>query len=147
VKGKLKIVPLVSGVELANEGREMHHCVASYASRVIRGECYIYSVQEKRKDEYVRLGTLELACQETGAPMQPDGGPWKFSIRQFRGPCNKDVPKSVHQSVLAWINGEFEEIDSPLPAEEVLKEVLKSMSKERMRGDGELDLAEQDLPF
>jgi hypothetical protein len=143
-KGKLKIVPLVSGIELANEGREMHHCVASYASRVIRGECYIYSVQEKHKDEYVRLGTLELDCQETGAPSQSDGGPWKFSIRQFRGPCNKDVPKSVHQAVLAWINGEFEEIEVPHISHQIGIPARDSM----IRGDVQLDdVADQDMPF
>jgi PcfJ-like protein len=35
---------LGTGLELDEEGRQMHHCVGAYGRRVLEGECYVYRV-------------------------------------------------------------------------------------------------------
>ena len=47
---------LRSRQQIVEEGRAMHHCVATYADRVTGGRCWIYSISR----DGVRVATLEL---------------------------------------------------------------------------------------
>lgn len=125
IKG-YQLVPLKSGHELVDEGKRMHHCVASYASMVIRGDSYIYSVREKGQP----LGTLELGLtvetpsQEMGMPRNAHEEAlnklsltseyiYRARIKQLRGVCNKEVPKAVFRAVEAWIDKHSGEVVVP----------------------------------
>ena len=92
------IVPLINGLELDHEGASMHHCVGSYADKVLRGECYIYSVRKDGKS----LATLEL-----GKPWALNSYPGTeagYLVSQLRGPCNQNPPDAVKKAVYRWLN-------------------------------------------
>ncbi len=83
---------LVSAKELAEEGAAMHHCVASYASMCVRGDCQIYSIKKAGK----RVATLELRI---AARMHTDpslgSAASLVEIGQLHGPCNADVDRFI----------------------------------------------------
>ena len=83
------IVPLDSAEELWKEGRAMHHCVASYDRRVVKGVCYIYSVRQG--DE--RIATVELI--RINGQVRP---------AQIRGPRNARPSKEVCTAVRKWLS-------------------------------------------
>ena len=86
--GHFRIQPITDVVELREEGAQMRHCVATYASRVVKGVSYIYSV---RKDEE-RIATLELVRNEEA----------KFSVRQISGLRNSRVSGDVAGAIRRW---------------------------------------------
>lgn len=95
VEGTEEIIPLTSPKLLKQEGREMHHCVASYDNQVKQGNSYIYSV---------RVGgdkaTLELVKR---------GNVWKLA--QCRSVCNKHPVKEIWDVVNKWMEeNEVEEL-------------------------------------
>ncbi len=77
---------LNSELDLAREGKEMEHCVGSYASAVKRGQCHILSVHTPDGER----STLELS---------PDGR----RIRQHKGPNNSRPPRRHEQLVAEWL--------------------------------------------
>lgn len=90
-KDEWEIVPLLCRDELEKEGDAMHHCVGSYASTVVRGDSYIYSL--RRDNE--RLATLELTN--------------KYKINQLRGHCNKHPGDEAFDFVNLWIREKLRE--------------------------------------
>jgi len=54
ILGNDNIKPIDSYKKLERESRMMHHCVSGYTREILRGECYIYSIQ------YPERGTIEL---------------------------------------------------------------------------------------
>ena len=57
--GIYKMIVLNSPDDLIKEGKMMHHCVGTYAEKVAKGDCLIYSVRKNEKmDE--PLATIEL---------------------------------------------------------------------------------------
>lgn len=76
VSGTASIVPVRDVVELVREGRDQHHCVATYTLAVVRGEMYIYRVlaPERATLSIRRCGTcweidqLEKACNQPVSP-------------------------------------------------------------------------------
>lgn len=77
-----EVVPLTTGIALAEEGSEMRHCVAGYVDMCASGESRIFSIRKTGK----RLATLEI-----GAPR----GPMSWQVQQVRGKCNGRVPDEV----------------------------------------------------
>lgn len=73
----LLFIPATTPEELQNEGEQQHHCVAMYAERVARGNCFIYMVRKESEPDKSFV-TMELS---------PKG-----DIRQLRGfaNCNPD---------------------------------------------------------
>ncbi len=59
-KTKWTIRELLSGVELRDEGRAMHHCVASYAYDCAKGRCSIWSMEAETKDGKKKHLTIEV---------------------------------------------------------------------------------------
>jgi len=56
-----KIVELTTEKELIAEGKQLHHCVASYANRCFQGHCRIFSLRHSYFDEkYKSLATIEV---------------------------------------------------------------------------------------
>jgi hypothetical protein len=86
--GHFKIQPITDVVELREEGAQMKHCVATYASSVVKGFSYIYSV---RKNEE-RIATLQLVR----------GDERGISIGQISGVQNSRVPGDVAGAVRRW---------------------------------------------
>ncbi|MBR1784000.1 MAG: PcfJ domain-containing protein [Bacteroidales bacterium] len=91
----MHIVPLQTKEEFVEEGRRMHHCVASYFDKT---DSLILSV---RSDEGKRMATVELNKRD-------------FSIVQCRANCNKQ-PKR-YSDILSVINShraEFVQVANP----------------------------------
>lgn len=119
------IIPLTTARDLTQESIDMHHCVSSYARRVVNGECYIYTVIKNKQ----KVATLELKKESlfafTGDVNKAtqiftlvDAGPsaspilttktsalalQSFTINQLRGPCNNYVDDDVKNMVNRWI--------------------------------------------
>ena len=81
-----RITELLSNAELAVEGRVMHHCVRSYASKCFHGESTIWSMSLEIKDNIKRVITIEV-------------DPLARVIRQARGRFNH-APKSDAMEIM-----------------------------------------------
>lgn len=56
-----KIVELTTEKELIAEGKQLHHCVASYANRCFQGHCRIFSLRQSYfDDKFKSLATIEV---------------------------------------------------------------------------------------
>ena len=87
--GTPDIVPLTRVSELADEGRNQHHCVYSYAARVKQGACYVYRVLKPER------ATLSI--------VKGDDGSWE--IDQLYLACNQAVAPLTWRCVEAWLAG------------------------------------------
>jgi hypothetical protein len=72
----LKITPLVTGLDLYNEGHEMRHCVQTYASRCVNEGWRVFSLKEAEGTR----STLSLRPQNNN-----------YIIDQHKGPENAPV--------------------------------------------------------
>ncbi len=86
VKASRNIQPISTLKELVEEGRMMHHCVASYASAVFNRRCYIYRILAPER------GTVEIELH-AGGPM----------INQIRLQHNKMPGQETILSVQEWL--------------------------------------------
>jgi hypothetical protein len=84
-----RISELLSGHELAVEGKAMRHCVASYAASCHEGHCAIFSMTVKTSSS-----TKPTRC----VTIEVDRG--SRQIRQVRGRLNRD-PKARERRVLS----------------------------------------------
>ncbi|MEX3011322.1 PcfJ domain-containing protein [Hoeflea sp. TYP-13] len=87
-----QVVPLCTPEELEQEGRRMNHCVGTYAAKVARGECLIYSIRKGAKS----LGTVEVLPH-----WSIDGNPY---VAQLRGPRNEDAGDMIRSVVKKWLS-------------------------------------------
>lgn len=72
------------------EGKNMHHCVASYAGHVNKDKCAIYSwVNPDTKKRY----TIEFGCSKKG----------QYYIAQIQGMCDRGCPEEVREYVSNFI--------------------------------------------
>lgn len=78
------IQALTSDADLMAEGRDMHHCVASYRNAVRSGYSYIYRVLEPQR------ATLEISCPQ-------------LSIVQFKLAHNEAPSEACWRAVQAWL--------------------------------------------
>ena len=69
---------IVDGRELTEEGREMRHCVASYAHSCARGHVSIWSLQVREGDYNTPRRVLTIAVDNA-----------RRAVTQVRGRCNK----------------------------------------------------------
>jgi hypothetical protein len=89
-QGLSRIVPLVSGIALWEEGQTMHHCVAGYAASILqhKGKRYVYH--------------LELPDGEQATMLIGDkGGRWE--IEEIRGVCNAEVSGKIMNFAMQWL--------------------------------------------
>jgi hypothetical protein len=86
---------LTSAYELIEEGKDMHHCVGSYAQNCMDGESRIFSIRDM-KDK--KIATLELRYHRE-----------KWAVGQCRSSCNKKVSKEV-ESVAEIIAKKYNKI-------------------------------------
>jgi len=85
-----RFVLLNTGQALHEEGRAMHHCLATYTGPCIKGDYAAYSIlNEKGK----RAATFGLRWQD---------GYWVSD--QVKGSCNRPVGQAVHASVQEFLN-------------------------------------------
>ena len=83
-----RIVPLRSKTELLAEGRIQRNCVASYADRVVAGECYIYRVLHPNR------ATLSVSLQSAG----------NWEISELQASCNRPVDHITWKYVNEWLD-------------------------------------------
>jgi hypothetical protein len=87
--GELEFKPIVTGLDLIEEAREMRNCVRRYVFKIALGECRLFSV--RRGGE--RLATLELIpSRRRGLPL----------VHQMRGRGNGPVPRAIREAALRW---------------------------------------------
>jgi hypothetical protein len=92
----LRFVALQTGEALHVEGAAMHHCVATYLRRVIKGESRIYSIRESGN----RVATLELA-----GPNHRAGNPGRrFEVRQLVGASNARTTSEISRAVSLFVD-------------------------------------------
>lgn len=84
---KGKIVPLRTQAELIREGREQKNCVATYASGVAAGKCFIYRVL------YPSRATLCIRRQSDG----------NWGIAELEASCNRKVESATQDFVKQWL--------------------------------------------
>ncbi len=80
------IFPLLSPIELYDEGKMMEHCVGSYTDRVANGKCAIFSVR-KLEDITKPLATIEVQGKK---------------VIQVRAKKNKQPSDDVSKFVRSW---------------------------------------------
>lgn len=88
-----EVVPLTTSLDLFDEGKDMHHCVGSYANRCKMNESRIFSI---RKDGE-KVATMELSnlagWDYASRKKHTDGKKW--NLAQVRGHCNKEADKTT----------------------------------------------------
>jgi hypothetical protein len=87
-RGPARITPIRSTEQLNHLGREQHNCVASYASRIRRGEVFIYRVHTARE-------TCTLAIS------RDNDKPW--AIHDLRAACNHPPHPTTLRMVRGWL--------------------------------------------
>jgi hypothetical protein len=106
IKGGYEIVPLTSAHQLIDEGKDMHHCVASYASSCMSGRSRIFSILKSGG----KVATLELSSRKKSTlpgvidfpanvrnleKHAPNLVIENWEVNQVRGSCNSDVSEAV----------------------------------------------------
>jgi len=110
------IEPITNTIALYEEGKEMHHCVYSYAQRVFNGDCYIYSIKKKDK----RIATMEVnrrALTLLHIPLSLEYNP--VTIGQLRGPCNKSPDGKIFSISKTWLDKNISK--AKVPVETIMK--------------------------
>jgi len=88
VAGAGGIVPITDARDLLREGREMHHCVGSYAPDVAAGRVFVYRVLAPAR------ATVALGATPAG-----------WHIRQMKGPANERASPAAARAVRRWLRG------------------------------------------
>lgn len=82
------IVPITTQAELIEEGREMHHCIASHLKNVVDGKFAVYRMTAPE-----RL-TIEVLVMGGG----------QFVLKEVRGKCNR-LPAAASNAIIeAWFS-------------------------------------------
>ncbi len=89
VPGTESVVYLQNARALIIEGKEMHHCVGSYANAAAAGECFIYKVLAPER------ATVEVSVDARG----------RARIAQAKGPCNGELTQDTHEALKEWVTG------------------------------------------
>lgn len=89
--GGFDFIPLVSCRDILEEGTRMRNCLHSYADRLARNACRLFSVRQGGR----RIATLELA-----PPAYDETVPL---IAQLKGPDNTEAPRQVWRAAQTWI--------------------------------------------
>lgn len=82
-RAEWRLIELLDSYQLAREGREMRHCVVTYARRCARGSASIWSLQHRWCDAGTARSVITLEVS-----------PWSRTIVQVRGPANS-VPRGA----------------------------------------------------
>ncbi|HEY4242715.1 MAG TPA: PcfJ domain-containing protein [Kofleriaceae bacterium] len=89
--GEWTFVELLDSHALRQEGREMRHCVASYARSCVRGDSSIWSLRFRRRDQDEARPVLTVEVY-----------PRTGSVAQIRGKANALPADAPLDLVLAW---------------------------------------------
>lgn len=96
VPGTDEIMPLASAAEILAEGREMHHCVASYIRPVAAGQVYVYRVLAPER------ATLSLRSGRDG-----------WQLEQIKGLANAPVEHETVLQVRGWLESMRQAMSRP----------------------------------
>ncbi len=94
--------PLPTRFDLYDEGSVMHHCVASYYSRVVEGRYYVYALV------HPQWGRATLGIRRVGVR--------QWQVAEMRGKCNEEVPNELRELVYVWLRDQSR---TPPPEPEV----------------------------
>lgn len=88
--GAFRFVRLSTGQAMQEEGRAMHHCLATYTGACIQGTYAAYSILNHKGKRAATFG------------LRLDQGYWCSD--QVKGPCNRGVGSDVHGAVQEFLN-------------------------------------------
>lgn len=74
------ITLLATAGEVYEEGKQMHHCVGSYASKAAQGECYLFHVEYEGERATVEMSPRGYALQAYG-PSNTKNGACEFGVK------------------------------------------------------------------
>jgi hypothetical protein len=97
------LLPIRDSEALMAEGEAMRHCVGTYTTRILRGDCDIYQVRFGRE-----RATLELR--------RIKGLPYLGELRSFR---NSAVSPALKEAVMAYLAEEAPTACQPPPQKEI----------------------------
>ena len=83
---KLMIVPPKNAEEIVAEGQKLHHCVGGYVTRVVKGECVILFLRERKHPE-TPFYTIEVQNGE---------------VQQVRGRGNCEATSEIKTYMEQW---------------------------------------------
>lgn len=83
----LHVEPITTAIDLVKEGRAQKNCVGAYASKVRRGNLYVYRILEPER------ATLSIARQRNGS----------WVIGEIKAKDNCEVQESTIQHVKKWL--------------------------------------------
>jgi len=87
-----RIRELLSSDELISEGRQMHHCVASYARSCHSGKCTIWTMESETEEG----GRQKCVTIELSHPT--------CEIRQIRGSYNRKATEAERAVIQRWVD-------------------------------------------
>jgi hypothetical protein len=96
-----RIQELLSTQELIAEGRELHHCVASYARSCHNGQCAIWTMSVQTEERTEKILTIEVDNQTR-------------EIRQVRGKFNRLPTEREKHVIERWVSKERLEPGAPI---------------------------------
>lgn len=88
-----RIRELLSSSELAEEGRQLKHCVSSYAGSCAAGSNSIWTLERQTEDGVQKLLTIEVRLSDS-------------SIRQIRGFGNRMPNQKEKEVIRRWMTAE-----------------------------------------
>ena len=88
-----RITELLSSANLFTEGKQMQHCVGSYASYCYRGKTTIWSMKREERDNSKRVMTIEV-------------DPANRVILKAKGKFNHSPKKKAVEIMKKWANME-----------------------------------------
>ena len=100
-----KAVPLTTASELILEGRNMHHCVGTYAQACLEGSSHIYSFRKTAENgDETPFATVEVRCNRQAETS--DEYISSLTIAQVRGPWNAPIKKDPQtmEAIKKWIS-------------------------------------------
>lgn len=85
------VTPITTSMGLFDEGKEMHHCVASYSKQCLLGKSRIFSIRISD----MKIATAEIASGSVSLYEHADDKEADWFLTQTRGKCNATVPDEV----------------------------------------------------
>ncbi len=84
--GTVNIQPIITALQLEEEGREQHHCVGMFADQVADGEMYFYKILAPER------ATVSLEKTQNG-----------WVIAELKATCNSKVSPETWRFVEEWL--------------------------------------------
>jgi hypothetical protein len=95
---------LESPLDIAEEGRAMRHCIASYIGEVAHGEYAVFSIRNPAGERYSTLG-LHIDLDPTGGYCRVETDDHRCAINHgVKDGCAHDVAEKARKALIKALN-------------------------------------------